>query len=150
MDISQLSSRMQLRKTQFRSGANAIVRAVINAADEEAVKTTPVDTGMARSNWVVTVGSPFNDIIPAYAPYPKYSGPKLGEQANAEAAIGQGKSASALFSIDATDIAYLQNNAEYIGKLNDGTQSAQSSNMVEFALLAALEKIRTSPVIFVG
>lgn len=33
---------------------------------------TPVDTGVARSNWVATIGAPFAGIIPAYVPYPSY------------------------------------------------------------------------------
>lgn len=33
---------------------------------------TPVDTGVARSNWVMTLDAPFVGLIPAYMPYPTY------------------------------------------------------------------------------
>lgn len=33
---------------------------------------TPVDTGVARSNWVMTLDAPFEGVIPAYMPYPTY------------------------------------------------------------------------------
>lgn len=33
---------------------------------------TPVDTGGARSNWVMTIDAPFAGVIPPYVPYPSY------------------------------------------------------------------------------
>lgn len=119
---------------------NAIVavKAASIAAMEAVVKSTPVDTGTARSNWVTTVDTLFEGQIPAYAPYPKYSGPKLDETANAEAAIAQGTAAVQGFTTSNKEV-IIQNNVDYIERLNDGSASLQSSHMLELGAQAAAD-----------
>lgn len=147
--IEDFPFRMQKRISQLNRGLTVLVRNVVMAADRTCVETTPVDTGEARSNWIVSVGAPDESVRPAYIPYPKYSGPALEETGNAAAAIAQGGIALNGFDITAKDTVYIQNNLPYIGKLNDGTQSKQSANMLEQGAQAGIEALRSSPVILV-
>ncbi len=49
-----------------------VVQKAALAAGTYLGQETPVDTGVARSNWVMTLDAPFGGVIPAYVPYPSY------------------------------------------------------------------------------
>ena len=117
-----------------------MVKAAALAADQRAVETTPADTGQARSNWITTVDTEFTGTIPPYAPGSKLG---MGERANLDGAVNQGKVAIASFALPKSQRIIIQNNLPYIGGLNDGTISRQSSNMVELGAQAAVIAARS-------
>lgn len=131
----------------IRIGTNRLVQTAAMTVQETVARNTPVDTGKARSNWRVSINSLLFGETNAYAPYPKRSGPKLGETSNANAAIAQGYSRIRRFNVVRHGTVVVQNNSPYIGKLNDGTQSAQASNFVELAVVTTLAKIKSMRVI---
>lgn len=123
--------------------SNAVVtkafKAAVKAGDRMAVEATPVDTGAARSNWVVTIDDTFYGQIPPYAPYPKNSHTGRGETANAGAAVAQGDSAIAPFDSTVNIEAHIQNNLDYIELLDSGDASKQGDSMLALGLKAAEE-----------
>lgn len=97
--------------------------------DQAVVLGTPVDTGRARSNWRVSVGSASRGTIDPYAPGRKLG---LGEGANAQAAINQGL--QALAGSTGGKAIHIGNNVHYIGKLENG-HSPQNRGFVKAAIL---------------
>ncbi len=59
-------------KSQMYSLVTLLAQRSALAAGDYVARETPVDTGRARSNWVMTLQEPFTGIIPAYVPYPSY------------------------------------------------------------------------------
>ena len=49
-----------------------VVQKAALAAGTYLGQETPVDTGLARSNWILTIDASFGEVIPAYVPYPSY------------------------------------------------------------------------------
>lgn len=119
--FAQFSQNIRKRGSNIENGAARMVRAVGKSTLKLLVYKTPVDKGVARSNWRVSIGQMTYAKIPAYSPG-RHLG--LSERANANAAIAVGFAkieqlrpgrgnplGSAL---------YITNNAPYIERLNDG------------------------------
>jgi len=119
---------------RIRTGITQATRKAAGKAHVTAVRATRVDTGFARSNWVVTIGNPFLGEIPPYAP-----GMKLGfkERANASAAITQGRNVIKTWKVNAPSI-FIANNVDYIETLNDGRARTAPDMMKEKAVQAGI------------
>ena len=135
--LAQFSRNIRRRGTQIENSATRIVKAVSVRALKSLVRNTPVDKGVARSNWRVGIGAPTRAVIGAYAP-----GKKLGisESANASAAIAAGT--ARINSVRGTSqglatAIYISNAVPYIGKLNSGSSTQAPAGFVETALLEA-------------
>jgi hypothetical protein len=63
---------MRKHVEQLHDMVNAVMQRAALAAGDSAARETPVDTGVARSNWVMTLDAPFSGLLPAYVPYPSY------------------------------------------------------------------------------
>lgn len=119
--IAQFSRNIRKRGSQVKNSGVRLVRATAKKALKTLVKMTPVDTGLTRSNWRVSITARTYAVIPPYSP-----GKKLGldESANRRAAIsagydvidrlrpGQGKSLE--------NSLYITNNTQYIGYIHKG------------------------------
>lgn len=106
---------------------------------KELVYETPVDKGVARSNWRVGVGRPTSSVISAYRPYPAHSGPNKGETANASAAIQAGREriygAKSNRSVGRFSVAFfIANHVPYIDKINEGYSKQSTPGWIERAL----------------
>lgn len=117
-----------------------VAQATKDAAKEmlaEVVLATPVDTGKARSNWKVGVGSPDYGVRSPYAP-----GRHLGidESANAAAAISVGE-ATIQAAPDNLPL-FISNDVEYIEKLNNGWSKQAPANFIERAFARASGRLR--------
>lgn len=102
--------------------SNRAVRRAAIAADTAVVNATPVDTGRARANWIVSEGAPNLSTTPALDP----SG------ANAIAA----GTAAANASRGDRPI-YISNSLPYIVRLDNGWSKQAPRGMTQFALQAA-------------
>lgn len=123
---------------RVEKNADAMVRRVALAIDATVVLATPVDTGRARSNWQVQVGS-----APAGVREPFSSGEHGSTgAANAQAAIEQGKSAIAAYR-SGKEI-HIANNLPYIGKLNEGHSAQAPAAFVERAVLVGVQAAQSS------
>ena len=143
MTLDQFSRRMFFRASNLPGAVNVIVKRVVLAADQVLVTSTPVDTGTARSNWQVSVGSPVEETIDAYVPITPGTDPgKLSETGNAQAAINQGQIAVA--NRQSGQTVFITNNLSYIEALNRGSSAQAPAMFVEAAVEAAVQAVRTS------
>lgn len=129
-------------------GANRVKREVALIADRELVLETPVDTGRARSNWIVSLQAP---ILTEREPYAPGEGLGRGERANAQAAIEQGARRITVAAPGQT--IFISNNVRYIGVLNDGRPpgvqwSAQAPlGFIQSAVMRAVGSVRGARII---
>lgn len=138
--FSQMSAVIITWSKQSVGVATDAMKAASKAGDAAAVRATPVDTGKARSNWIVSVDGTIDVQLPPYVPYPKTSqgaGAGIAETANASAAIAQGDAAVAAFDAAANDTIYVQNSADHIERLENGWSAQQPSSMLDIGLQAA-------------
>jgi len=131
MDLNGFSRRMRLVARRVEVNSDRLVRKTALAIDQAVVLGTPVDTGRARSNWLVEVGSARSDTIEPYAP----GSGRSTESRNTEAALDQGRSAVARYQ-NGQEI-HITNNLPYISKLNDGSSAQAPENFVETAIVEA-------------
>lgn len=90
---AQFSRNIRRRGRQVANSSSRAVRRAGRAFLKSAVLATPVDKGVARSNWRVGIGGRPTAVIKAYRPYPrgsKANGAGSGERANAAATIAAG------------------------------------------------------------
>lgn len=139
--LGDFARRIRLRGRQVEEGVNRIVRKVALVADRELVLETPVDTGRARSNWQVSLGSALTTEREPFAPG---EGLGKGEGANAAGALAQGQDRIGARKSE-QDI-YIQNNVSYIGNLNDGTSAQAPAGFVQAAIKRAVAAARNGRV----
>jgi len=96
------------------------------------VVATPVDTGRARGNWVVSVGQPVINAINVTD--------KTGR-----GTIVRGKQV-AMARVSGQTI-YICNNVPYIGRLNEGYSSQAPAGFVETQIQAAVTYIRNRRIL---
>jgi len=116
---------LRKRKNEMVGLVNTIARRAAVAAGTHLVRSTPVKRGIARSNWVATVDTPFDGVIPAYHPYPSLdNGPApiemFGETQNQSSAIRQHAVAVQEFNALRNRSIRIQNNVGHISALNNG------------------------------
>lgn len=141
--LGDLNSRMRRRARNLSSNVARAVRTVALAVDREVVTSTPVDTGRARSNWIVSINTPFRADIEPYSPHPKASqgsGAGTAEGANAQAALNQG--AGVIARVQQGHTVYVQNNVPYIEKLNNGSSLQAPKNFVGRAVMIGVATLR--------
>jgi hypothetical protein len=132
---------MKRRASVSERNVDRVIREVALIADRELVLQTPVDTGRARSNWIVTIGSPATEVIPPYSPGSKGSS---GSE-NANAAIAQGSLVIAQRR-SGEDIS-ISNNVPYIGLLNQGSSAQAPAQFVQAAVQRAVVAVRKARVL---
>lgn len=101
---------------------------------------TPVDTGNARSNWVVSVsGSPSRRVRRPYSPG---NGLGRGETQNLNASIQAANRELVKYTNPKVDI-HINNNVDYVVKLNDEGSSPQADIMfIQTAIIKAVNSIK--------
>jgi hypothetical protein len=129
----------------FPKIALGIVQEVVRACHKEVVTATPVDTGLARSNWIVSLGTPVAVVIRPYA-----QGSHLGvaETQNAAAAISAGSAVIDAAGVGTTTF-IVQNNVPYIGELNAGSSKQAPALFVEKGIDAGIVKLNGLKLNFV-
>lgn len=130
--LGPFSRRMDFRARELGRDVDRVVRSVALAADQAVVFATPVDKGVARSNWRVSVGTPSVGTIGAYSPG---DGLGIGEAANAQAAIAQ--ALAAIAARRPGQSIFIVNNLPYIQRLNDGSSAQAPAGFVEAAVAEA-------------
>lgn len=136
--LEQFSRRITVRGQGISRQADRLTRKVALAADQSVVVETPVDTGRARSNWIVQVGAPPEGVI---APYAEGEGLGKGEGANAAAALAQGEAAIGRYEGGKGLAIHITNNVPYIGRLNEGYSAQAPEMFVETAVMRAVEVV---------
>jgi hypothetical protein len=142
--LEEFARRVRIYGRNVDKNIGRVVREVALVVDRELVLATPVDTGRARSNWIVNLGSAATGSRDPYTPGEKGS---TGE-ANAQAAIAQGNATIGLRK-DGQDI-YISNNLPYIGRLNEGSSAQAPAQFVEQAVQRAVQVVRKARVVSNG
>lgn len=134
----EFKRRFRIKAARIARNTNDAVKRVALVIDQVVVMGTPVDTGRARSNWIVSLGVPSGKVIAPYAPGRKLG---IGEGANTSGALDQGRS---VISKRKNQTIYITNNVHYITKLNSPPQhSPQASpHFVEKAIGAAIATLK--------
>lgn len=94
-------------------------------------KTTPIDTGWARSNWIPSIGSDVTSTVGTRADA-ENGKLDLGPQAAGEALLTR-------YRIAQGNV-YVSNNVHYIEKLNDGSSQQAPRAFVQRAISDAISK----------
>ena len=136
--LQTLSAELKQLSLRISGDLDKVVRQVALAIDQAVVVATPVDTGQARSNWLVSVGQPRTDTIPAYdhGVLGSTSGP------NTTQALDQGRGVISSAPSGAT--IYISNNLPYIGRLNQGYSMQAPAGYVERAVEAASNAVKAA------
>lgn len=141
--LEGFSRNINARSSRMVKAVDQVIRRIALVADRHLVLATPVDTGRARSNWLVSVGTPITTPIEPYFPHAEGSGgggQTTGETANAQAAINQGL--AAIGSRKPGQAIYIYNNVDYIQRLDAGSSQQAPANFVRTAVLNAVAVVR--------
>lgn len=140
MSFDRFIARMNLRAANVPKEVNRVKRLAALAVDQTVVMATPVDTGRARSNWVVSMAEPSGQVVDPYAPLASGKDPfKISETANANAAINQGQEVIAKVTPGQTIC--VTNNLPYIQRLNEGYSAQAPAMFVQQAMDAGLKAV---------
>lgn len=123
----------------------SVMRRVAGQLLEDLVRGTPVDTGRARSNWQVSVGTAPRGVRRPYSP-----GERLGisETSNANAAIAAGRLAIQRFTDKTLDAPLvIGNTVFYVDSLRNGSSGQQPVDWVSIALARARTSLRLTNIL---
>jgi hypothetical protein len=134
VDITQLGQMFEAAMTKTQKDLS-------NGVLTELVMHTPIDTGRAKSNWIVGVNSLGAGPIPAHDP--GVLGSTFNE--NAQQAIADG--AQEIARVTFRDTVNVTNNLDYIRKLNDGSSQQAPAGFVEDAVVTAVHAIPNVKII---
>jgi hypothetical protein len=128
----------------IEDGSGEVVRKAALAVDQTVVSATPVDTGRARSNWLVGIDAPTREVLDqAHTPGAKGSTGAENTQQSIQAA------AAAIAGYDAlrNSAIYISNNLPYIQKLDEGHSRQAPAGFIARAAQAAIEAVRRARII---
>lgn len=143
MSLERFSRNMRKRARNVPREVNKVKRRTALAVDQTVVVATPVDTGTARSNWIVSLGEASDEVREAYSPIPKGQG-DVSETENAQAAIAQGRAAVA--QVKTGQDIHITNNVEHIVPLNQGHSAQAPAMFVEQAVDAGVLAVKESKI----
>lgn len=121
---------------RVENNANHTKRKVALFILQDLTLLTPVDTGVARSNWLVAVQSFDRSIIEAHFPGKDGS----TGAANAREALAQGT--AKVQDTTSEQFIAISNNLPYIGSLNEGSSVQAPAGFVNSAVLRAESEIK--------
>lgn len=134
-NLDEFAKNMRVLGIRVTENADKAVRTIALAIDQAVVIATPVDTGRARSNWLVSLDSQNEAVTEAYSPGTKGS----TGGSNATSAIAQGQAMIGGYKGGST--IYISNNLPYIQRLNDGWSAQAPAGYIEAAVDAAAAAI---------
>lgn len=137
MDLKQFATLMHQRSRMIIVSANELKKLYVTNLLTSYALTTPIDTGLAVSNYQVTMVDPADEYLPAHFPGNKRS----TADANIRATI-----AAAQFAINNVQPGiplHLINHVEYVVDLDRGTSTQAPSGMTPTAFLTARRALAT-------
>lgn len=124
----EFARRLDLIASNIPQAVNAVKIALAAAIDQAVVVQTPVDTGHARLNWQVGLGTPIRSEKPGEDP---------GGAAARAIALGVARIRAARPS----QSIYISNNVPYINRLNEGWSAQAPADFVRRSLLLAVNQV---------
>ena len=143
-DPNVFAENIRKRGTILVKNVEKAVRAAAIAADRAAVLNTPVDTGRARENWIVTVKSPAaaSKVVNRPKGFGDQNQLNANRSAATSAAFAQADSTIRSFQINDQSI-HITNNVSYIGELDKGSSKQAPAGMSEAAIMAATKAAKS-------
>lgn len=126
--FSDLSKSLRQQAKNIENNSSLLVRRCSSVVIEELAIRTPIDSGKAISNWILTLNSKTIAVIESHnfgvfgSTFPSVSKTTIGRALNT------------LKGYKAGDTVYIQNNTEYIDDLNKGTSKQAPSGFVQASL----------------
>jgi len=153
-DFAAFNRRMKKIAVGIENGVNKVKQEAARQVLVALVANTPVDVGTARSNWMVTIGSPAIGTRRAFSPIPSrwkphkgvFPGGSKGETRNRLGAVQTGMAVIVRAKPEQT--IFVANSLPYIGRLNRGHSKQSSPGWVNRAFLKAAANTRSkiSPI----
>lgn len=151
-NLRQLGNELPVR-------VNALKVLVAATANNDLVRSTPVDTGTTMANWIVNADEAATEIRPAFVPSPKgfvskkggahiwthRVDPDITRNANLSPALEAAQ--ATLDSIQPEQTIHITNNVPHIGYLNDGTTSHPPIEFVERAIMLARDVVNRATIV---
>ncbi|WPK40874.1 tail completion or Neck1 protein [Pseudomonas phage Knedl] len=133
MNLKQFAAKMKKTASDMEYNIVEIKREVAVVVLTELANTTPVDTGLAVSNWRVAINQPVAYLIAPHAPG-KYQSTR---PANVRATIAQG--VQMLDTLIGEDVVHIGNNLSYITDLDEGWSPQAPEGMTKNAIAKGIE-----------
>lgn len=114
---------MKIRGDHVPINTTNLLRKLVLSIDQKIVRRTPVDTGRARVNWFVNLGSASTQVN-------EFTG---SESAATQGALAQAARAVANVPVN-TRVIHITNNLPYIVELNNGSSAQAPQNFVEMGI----------------
>lgn len=150
--LNTLASRMASLRAALPGYANSKKIEVVTAIHDSLIQTTPVDTGMAMSNWPVSLNAPEPDMQGAFVPSPR--GRMLAGEWTRAVEPEQTRGANilpaqeqrnvALESCQPGDVVFIANNLPYIQRLNEGSSTQAPAGFVDAAVVVGTQKFENA------
>lgn len=141
ISLNQLAARVGKIRQAIDRDVHQLNTDIVASVARELAARTPVDTALARSNWLTSVGSPDTSIRFPYKSYASRrrrnrrgnfnTGGNFRERINTKSVEEQAR--SAMIRHDGDTPVYIRNNVPYIGRLNKGHSPQAPAG---FALIA--------------
>lgn len=146
LPLDQLPILLQRYRKQVADTVNRVAREAARQGGGYLASDTAVDTGEARSNWVMTLDSPFEATIPPYSPFPKLGNSaatagRKQETANLSAVQAQHAAASLAFDAERQSEIYIRNNVPHIGDIEGGHSPQTAAGLLTRGLDAARKAV---------
>ena len=120
------------------SEVTRVIRKIALAIDQVTVLATPVDTGRARANWIVTVRGPST----GSGVQPSTNGERGSEArgaANAQRSLNAGSTVISQYDDEKHAGIFITNNLPYIEFLEEGSSAQAPEGMLKQGLNAGLQ-----------
>ena len=147
----QFSRNIRKRGNQIQNSSAKLTKKTAKVALRSLVDGTPVDKGVARSNWRVSLDNSTSSVIPAYSPGKSLG---IGERSNAQATIASGIAKIDLLTVGAKrgtgqagTAVFITNSIPYLDKLRSGYSPQQPDDWVNSALLEAQAVVRQTKLL---
>jgi hypothetical protein len=141
MDLNAFSRKMQVRSTGVEKNVGLLKGKVAREILKVVAEDTPVDVGIALSNWQVGIGGSRGTPIPAHVPGMKGT----THDENVQETIRTGD--AVLTGARAGKDIHIANPIPYIADLNDGYSAQAPAGFVEKAVLQGLQVVRNAKLI---
>jgi hypothetical protein len=126
-DANKFQKKLTEISFKFKTNTTELLKKAAKVINQTVILATPVDTGRARSNWLVSIDQPRKETIET-----------LGKDPSA--AISEGNQVINGYKKENKAI-YISNNLPYIGRLNEGYSAQAPAAFVEQAVAAAVNAI---------
>jgi len=149
--LSSFSTRIRLQADGVVENADKAVRKAGFAVDQAVVLGTPVDKGVARSNWLVFVAPVFGEVAAegggkdGFAELVEQG--RDGVQSLLRPAAALAQAAGTIRARRTGQDLWIVNNIDYIGKLNAGSSQQAPENFVEMAVMDGVRAVRSVKVV---